>query len=86
MFQIAKSVGVLKNAIFPPPTANQGAAPMNKNPYDENRPDLYAIQDQFNSPEMIALWRAGLFPEQIKEREEREAKERKRKDEPPHNG
>lgn len=54
---------------------------MSRLPYDENRPDLYTIQDQFNSPEMIALWRAGQFPEQIAAREAqaRAAEERKRK-------
>lgn len=46
--------------------------------HDPNRPDLYTIQDQFNDPETIALWRKGLLPEQIRIREEQEAKAKKR--------
>lgn len=54
---------------------------MNKNPYDENRPNLWEIQDRYNDPATLKLWRAGLLPEQIRLKEE--AAEKKRKATPP---
>lgn len=54
---------------------------MNRNPFDENRPDLRTIRDQFNDPETVELWRRGQLPEQIRLKEE--SAEKKRKGNPP---